>query len=204
MAFNFRRVRLGERLAALCAVLLFIDLFLHWYSAGPFAVNAWDAFGFIDVLLVLLVLVTLALVFLSATQRTPALPIAASVIVTAFGALMTLIVLYRIINSPGPNDLVNVEYGAYLGLLLTLGTTLGGYMAMRDEGTTLAGARAQAETLMGDRGTRVTPPAAGADPAVDRPAGTPVDAPAADPVPPPTADPVAPPPPSDRPPGAVS
>ncbi len=101
------------------------------------------------------ILLVLALVWvgMAIAQRAPAMPIAFNVIVTAFGALVTLIVLYRILNQPGPNDFITVEFGAYLGFLLCVGITAGGFLAMRDEGTSMADARAQAEGLLSSRGT---------------------------------------------------
>jgi prepilin signal peptidase PulO-like enzyme (type II secretory pathway) len=163
MTFDHRRLRLGELVAGAAALLLFIDMFLKWYGfegenlarAAGFSttISAWRAFDFIDILLFLVVLVTIGLVVLSATARTPALPVAASVIVTVLGLVAALFVLYRIVNQPGPNDFVNASYGAYLGLVLCLGIALGGYMAMRDEGTSLADARAQAERMVAARGT---------------------------------------------------
>src|SRR4051812_49193583 len=75
-AMDFSRVGQGHRIAAGAAALLFIDLFLSWYSAyipdqllkqakaagvdvsdvGTKA-DAWLAFGFIDILLLILVVV---------------------------------------------------------------------------------------------------------------------------------------------------
>jgi hypothetical protein len=163
MTFDHRRLRLGELVAGGAALLLFIDMFLKWYGfageniarAAGFSttISAWRAFDFIDILLFLVILVTLGLVATTATARTPALPVAGSVIVTALGIVAALFVLYRIINQPGPNDFVSASFGAYLGLLLCLGIALGGYMAMRDEGTSLADARAQAERMVASRGT---------------------------------------------------
>jgi hypothetical protein len=210
MTFDHRRLRLGELIAGGAALLLFIDMFLKWYGfqgeslarAAGFSttISAWRAFDFIDILLFLVIVVTLGLVVLSATARTPALPVAASVIVTALGGLAALFVLYRIINQPGPNDFVNVSFGAYLGFLLCLGIALGGYTAMRDEGTSLADARAQAERMVASRGTS----SVGGDPV---PAGGPATTtpsapvtPAAD-VPTPATTPGSTPPPGERFPG---
>ncbi len=57
-------------------------------------------------------------------------------ITTVLGGLATLFVAYRILNQPGQNDVVQVKIGAWLGLLFCAGITVGGYLAMRDEGTT--------------------------------------------------------------------
>jgi hypothetical protein len=55
---------------------------------------------------------------------------------------MTLIVLYRIINQPGPNKLITVEWGAYVGLILVALVAYGGFRAMSEEpagGTAVTG-----------------------------------------------------------------
>ena len=49
------------------------------------------------------------------------------------GALATLLILYRIINQPGPNDIVDVELGAWLGLLAAIVITGGGWRSTRVE-----------------------------------------------------------------------
>lgn len=173
MAFDVKRLRLGEKIAGASALLLFVALFLRWYGAEQpvgaevnfsLHVNAWDALGFILFLLLLVIVATLAFVVLTATQRAPALPVAASVVITVLGAIATLFVLYRIVNPPGPNAFVAAEYGAYIALLCCLGITLGGFLAMREEGTSFDDARAQADGLLkGRERTRPAPATADAD-----------------------------------------
>jgi hypothetical protein len=180
MAFDINRLRLGERIAGVCAVLLFIDEFLNWYSvsasnvakqlgvqlpngvSGSITATAWKAFDWVDLLMLLTVLVVLAWVALTAMQRTVAMPVTASTIATALCAITTVVVLYRIINQPGPNDLVDVEYGAYLGLVLLLAMTYGGYAAMREEGATFGQAgdslRSAVEARTEPAPPRTTPP----------------------------------------------
>jgi hypothetical protein len=194
MPAELGRLRTGEKLAGACAVLLLIDMFLSWYGVdvggGASALlkangvsttaSAWTAFSYTDLLMFILLALALVWVGLAVTQRAPAMPIALNVIVTFFGALVTLIVLYRILNQPGPNDFITVKFGAYLGFLLCVGITAGGFLAMRDEGTSMADARAQAEGLLSSRQTTRpagTEPDAGAStgapPASTPPAGTP-------------------------------
>jgi hypothetical protein len=202
MAFDVSRLRLGERIAAGCAVLLFIDEFLNWYSANlsgaqqavadrigvSTTVSAWKAFDWVDLLMLLTILVVLAWVTLAATQRTVALPVTMSTIAAALCAFTTLIVLYRIINQPGPNNLVNVEYGAYLGLVLLLGMTYGTYTAMRDEGSSFGQAGEKIRSAVESR----------VEPAPPRTTAAPEPPPAA-PAPPAQA----PPPPADPPPATT-
>jgi hypothetical protein len=205
MAFDINRLRLGERIAGVCAVLLFIDEFLNWYSVsasnvakqlgvqlpngvgGSVTATAWKAFDWVDLLMLLTVIVVLGWVALAAMQRTVAMPVTASTIATALCAITTVVVLYRIINQPGPNDLVDVEYGAYLGLVLLLAMTYGGYAAMRDEGATFGQAGDRIRSAVEAR-TEPAPPRT--TPAPEPPPAEPVGAPPAGaPAPPAAADP---------------
>src|SRR5688572_2546463 len=155
---DFSKLRTGELIAGISGVLLLITIFLFdWYGVGgaigEFAsaagvdtgVNAWNALDIVRFLLILTALAGIGLAVLGATGRSVALPVAASVIVTVLGILTALLVLYRIINQPGPNDVVDVKFGAFLGLLFTAGVAAGGFMAMADEGTSLGDAARQAQ-----------------------------------------------------------
>jgi hypothetical protein len=207
MAFDLSRLRLGEKIAAAAAVLLFILMFFDWYSvsvsAGPFGDfsvggSAWQAFGFIDIYLFVVILAAIGLAVLTATQRTPALPVTASVVVTALAALGTLLVLYRLIDTPIGDVPDSVDVGrtiwAFLGLLAVAAITYGGYLSMRDEGTSLSDVREQARGAFeggaprgpdGGGASAPPPPAASEPPAAARPsppaAAPPQQAPPADP-----------------------
>jgi uncharacterized membrane protein len=124
-----RRLRAGEWIAGAGGVALLAALFLHWYSGA----SAWQAFSVLDVVLALSALAPLALVVLQATRTSPSLPVAFSVVTTVAGAIATLLVLYRIANQPGPNDAVDVELGAWVGLAAAIVTTAGGWLSMRTE-----------------------------------------------------------------------
>ena len=52
---------------------------------------------------------------------------------TGLGVLATLLVFYRILNQPGPNEIIEVKFGAFLGFLCALAIAAGGMRAMRDE-----------------------------------------------------------------------
>jgi hypothetical protein len=139
------RLRQGDLIAGLGGVALLIVMFLDWYSAGGSArfqgqdinislgFNAWQAFSVTDLILALTALSGIALAVLTASRRSPALPVAASVITSTLGALATLLVFYRILNQPGPNEFIEVKLGAFLGFLSVLAVAVGGYRAMRDE-----------------------------------------------------------------------
>jgi hypothetical protein len=132
------RLRAGEWLAGLGGLGLLAVLFADWYGvAGRDATTAggtgWQVFAVLDVLLVALALLGIAVAVTCATRRSPAVPVAAAVLATGFGIVMTLLVLYRLANQPGPNDLVDVRLGAWLGLLATLAVAVGGWRTLADE-----------------------------------------------------------------------
>jgi hypothetical protein len=191
---DFSKLRTGELIAGVCGVLLLIVMFFSWYGIGGAAgsilgaanidttVNAWKAFDFIDLVLFVTALVAIGAAVLAASGRSVALPVAASVIVTVLGIIVTLLVLYRIINQPGPNDVVDVKFGAYLGFLLCLGIAGGGFLAMADEGATPGG--------VGRTGAAAPPPQPAPPPAAPPSGGEP-----------PAAGESPPPPPSTPPPG---
>jgi hypothetical protein len=128
-----RRLRDGEWIAGAGGVALLAAMFLHWYGAGPFEVTAWQAFGVLDVVLALLALVPLGLVFTQATRTSPSIPVAFSVFTMLAGALAALLILYRIVNQPGPNDLVEVQAGAWLGFVAAGVIAAGGWRSLRVE-----------------------------------------------------------------------
>jgi hypothetical protein len=127
------RLRDGEWIAGAGGVALLAAMFLHWYGAGPFEVTAWQAFGVLDVVLALLALVPLGLVFTQATRTSPSIPVAFSVFTMLAGALAALLILYRIVNQPGPNDLVEVQAGAWLGFVAAGVIAAGGWRSLRVE-----------------------------------------------------------------------
>jgi hypothetical protein len=139
------RLRTADLVAGVGGVALLVTLFLTWYSAGGSAsfggreiqvslnLTAWEAFSITDVILGLTALSGIGLAVLTASRRSPALPVAAAVITTTLGALATLLVFYRILNQPGPNEFLEVKFGAFLGFLSVLAVAVGGFRAIRDE-----------------------------------------------------------------------
>jgi hypothetical protein len=130
-----RRLRLGEWLAALAGVGLVASLTLDWYGARgrEAAISGFAAFDVIDVLLVLVAATGIALAAVQATHDRPALPVALGIITVTAGLLGILLVLYRIVNEPGPDEFVDVRLGAYLGLLAAIAVTAGGWLSLADE-----------------------------------------------------------------------
>ena len=144
---DLSRLRQGEKIAGIAGILLLVFMFLPWYGLGgqlgqfgaaagiDTDVSAWGAYDLLDLLLFLIAAVAIAQAVLTASQNSPALPISANVITTAAGGLGTLLILYRILNQPGPNDVIDVKFGVFLGLLACAAIAFGGFKAMQDETT---------------------------------------------------------------------
>lgn len=154
------KVKIGEIVAAVAAGLLFIVMFLNWYGvdeSGFFAldddqqvdlvkfapdeinvdrldISAWQAFSFIDLILLLTIVIAIGTAVMSAASRSPNLPVAASAITTCFGILATLLILIRLIATPYGLDR---DPFAFVGLILAGAIAVGGWMAMGEEGISL-------------------------------------------------------------------
>lgn len=143
------RISFGETVAGVAAGALFIFMFFPWYGVsakmGAGEVNgvnasAWDAFSIIDILLFLAVAVTIGLVVARAAGAMPAnLPAPPGLIVAAAGAIAVLLILFRLIFTPGEDVVglgVQVEVGrkigVFLGLIAAAAISFGGYTAMNE------------------------------------------------------------------------
>lgn len=149
---GLRRVRVGERIAAISALALLASTFMEWFEAelpsnsalilvNFFARgNAWQSLGAVPWLLLIVALVALGPVVLAlrGSSWKPTIPVSA--IVAVVGGLATLLVLFRMVFPPdyGAVDhisvVTNVLFGAWLALAAAVGVAYGGYRAMGDEG----------------------------------------------------------------------
>jgi hypothetical protein len=134
---DLRRLRAGEWIAAASGAVLFVSLFLPWYSAAGEDTSAWQSLAAIDIVLALVAALAVSLLPVTATQRVPAVPIALSAFVTLTGLIGLLLVLVRLANLPGAAE--GREWGLWLGLLAAIGVVAGGAFAMRDERLSPAG-----------------------------------------------------------------
>lgn len=142
------RLRRGEWVAGIGGVLLLVFVFaLPWYEVrAPYRVtntlaggntspNGWTALSHVRWLLLIAALAALALAWLQATRRAPALPVSFSVIVTVLALIAVLVLVYRVlINEPGADSIVDQRPGAYLGLASGIAILYGGFASMRQEG----------------------------------------------------------------------
>jgi hypothetical protein len=154
------RLRTGELIAGISAVVLFIVMFLPWYAVGGFAeealqqaqdlgftpdvettANAWRAFGFIDLVLLVTAILAVGVAITAAIAEGPAAA-ASSPTVAVLGVVSTALILYRIIDPPDLEGLPDVgrEFWLYAGLVAAAGIAYGGWRSLPEEGTGLGAA----------------------------------------------------------------
>ena len=105
-------------IAAVSALLLLIVMFIFtWFSVDlgendlfsasgvDTGANAWQAFGFIDIVLFVTIIVAIGGALITANAQSVNTPVAISAITTALGILSVLLILYRIIDPPGSGDI---------------------------------------------------------------------------------------------------
>jgi hypothetical protein len=151
------RLRAGEAIYLVAAILLFVLMFLTWFQisdsqqAGAVEEvivlgrggDAWQTLEVIPLFLMLAIVVAVgaALLRLGRSQWKPA--IAPGAAVTVLGLVAALLILIRIISPPGLGtpELAGYEFSTslqlpvFLALAAALGIAYGGWRAMAEEGT---------------------------------------------------------------------
>jgi hypothetical protein len=163
------RLRTGEALYLVAAILLFVLMFLDWWETGlghetggglvavnlfDRGQNAWQALEVIPLFLMLAIVVAVgsALLRLSGSDWKPAIPPGAAV--SVLGGLAALLILIRIISPPsltssalaGVEFPVSLQLPIFLALAAALGIAYGGWRAMADEGTSFGGVAKRLES----------------------------------------------------------
>jgi hypothetical protein len=149
------KLGVGEKIAAASAVALFIFMFFDWFdvevsgggaSSGTLGSgSAWDALDNIPIFLLITVIVALGVAALRLTDADYEPPFPANVAVAILGAISVLLILYRIIDTPGGGSFggfsvdVSPTFGIFISLIAAAGITYGGYKAMQEEGVAIGG-----------------------------------------------------------------
>jgi hypothetical protein len=176
---DFSRLTQGERIAGVSGVALILIMFIFkWFGleatfpgfTAEASQNAWHAYGWFLVLLLLLAgFSAIGLALMKASQSDVGLPVAASAIVAGLGFVAVLIVVISIISPPNiagvdlPEGIDKTrKIGVWLGLLASIGVAYGGWRAMQEEGASFSG---QADRYRGpDEGPGAPPPQSSAPP----------------------------------------
>jgi uncharacterized membrane protein YhaH (DUF805 family) len=189
----------GEKIAGVSGVLLFIFMFFDWFSVsisgGLFSASSGNAWDWLDLIPIILLIAIVAAVGVAVVRLTDAVfepAISMNAVVAVLGAISFLLILYRIISPPdsGFSEVdVSPAFGIFLGLIAAAGIAYGGYRAMQEEGVTF-----------GDVGDRLGGGGGHGHGGPSAPAATPPQPPSATPPPPPPPPSTPPPPPPPPPP----
>ena len=162
-----RKVPLGEAIAGVSGLLLFIFLFLPWLGAGggfgsSGSASGWEIFTIADLVLAILALGTVALVLIGALGMNVRLPAPRIRYIKWFAVVAATIVITTVIelSTGDPGKLFNLKIGGILAALATIGMLVGAILAERPE---LANRLAASASGAGGGGapTQQMPPAGG-------------------------------------------
>ncbi|MGA7705162.1 MAG: hypothetical protein WB998_09735 [Solirubrobacteraceae bacterium] len=127
------RLRAGELLALIGAILVIVALTRPWYESAGATLSAWATFGPAVVLIMMAALAALALVLTAITERSTAFPVAAQVWGVLFGLIGVIAAIVRVLERP--DGATALCAGAWLGLAGTILIFAGAWQSMRDERT---------------------------------------------------------------------
>jgi hypothetical protein len=201
MGLDVSRLRRSDRIIGGSAIAFLVFLFIFkWYGGSASSsvngvdfsasANGWHTFTNSRWIWIITIVVALASVAISAGMFDFKSPVSLGAIVAGLGALSTILILYRIVHHPSGGasssfGAVHVAYsygikvGIWLGLIAAVGVTYGGYLGMRDEGTSLADVREQASEAFGNLSAATSSDATPPIPGSPEPATAPPVAPAA-------------------------
>jgi len=144
----FRALGREQRISALAALVLWITMFLPWYSETGFArdksgsaavslsLSAWNAFGLVQVLVLALSLGTFAFLFVRGERRALGAPLGeTSIVVLSAGALAAVLIIYGMFDRPGGGTGIStgIEWGIFLALLAAIWLGWSGLAAQRGQ-----------------------------------------------------------------------
>ena len=134
---DLRRLRHGEWIAATAGVVLFVSLFLDWYSSaggaktGADTATGWESFEVADVVFTITALMGVGLAVAAATQRAPAVAQAISALTVPVALAACVLVVIYTFSLPHGAD--GREIGLWLGLAGAIGVLVGAYRSMGDQ-----------------------------------------------------------------------
>lgn len=132
---NLRQLRLGELLALAGAICVIVSLFERWYEGPTGNLDAWSTFGPGVVLVLAALCGALAMVVSAVTERSTALPVSIAVWCVLLGLLGVIAAVVRAIERP--DHATEACIGVWLALAGAVAITVGAWLALRDERTSL-------------------------------------------------------------------
>jgi hypothetical protein len=151
---DLSRLRQGEQIAGVSAILLFVFMFFDWFGVDAAGAtfpasggNAWDWLDIIPWFLIIAIIAVLAMVVVRANDSDVDTPVSLSVISTALSALGALLILYRIINPPDVAGIfeqagvdVTRKFGLWISFIAAAAMTYGSWRTMEEESTSFGDA----------------------------------------------------------------
>jgi hypothetical protein len=92
--------------------------------------TAWQAFGITDIVLAAAASTAISVGVCVLFHISVSYPVAGSSVATGLGAIALVLTVYRLIDPPGGGG-VDLEIGAWLGLVCSAAITIGGYLGMQ-------------------------------------------------------------------------
>ncbi len=135
MLASLRRLRAGELIALVGAILVIFSLFEPWYESPSGTLGAWSTFGPAVVLLMVGAAAALALVLSALTERSTALPVAVGVWTVLLGLVAVIAAVVRLLERPG--HATSLCVGGWLALAGAVAILGGAWQSLRDEHTPL-------------------------------------------------------------------
>lgn len=168
MEFRTSRLTAAEWLIGVGSVLLLIDLFgVSWFGYGAryralatmlgqsASANGWDTFTVLGPLTLLVGLAGMAIAWLTAARRSPALPVVMTTLLLPVSFVQAVLVAVRVlVDGPsvhlvqaGGANVIDARAGAYVGLGLSIVVFVGVYLSLRRDTVAAEDSPARIETL---------------------------------------------------------
>lgn len=168
VSFKAARLGTGDWLIGTGSVLLLVVLFaVPWFEYRPqyrtfaamlgqsVSANGWQSFEVVGPLALLVCVAGIAICWLGATRRSPALPVVITTLLIPFSlALVVALVVRVLLDQPSVHlvqahgaNVLEARPGAYVGLALSIVILAGNLLALRREGVSPEDSPAVIETL---------------------------------------------------------
>lgn len=123
-----------DRAQALAGQFGVLGQFIKGYAQaaqalGPIHLTAWDVFKQIDVVLAVAASIGAIFAVLALSGRGRGV----GQLIAVAGAIVALVAGYRVVSLPGPSEILNVMYGAYVAIACGVLMVVGGLLAMNAE-----------------------------------------------------------------------
>ena len=131
---DLSKIKNGQKIVLVAGILLIIDIFLPWYGAFGFNINAFDS-GFLAWFGALCAIAAAVIIALKvfANLKLNAGPLKAEHIAFALAVLGAFFIFLRLVT-----ETTAMKFGLWLGLIIAVVLAFGTFLAMKEEGLSAA------------------------------------------------------------------